>query len=137
MMKESIIIKHFGPIENIKIDDIRPLTVFTGEAGSGKSTIMKVLVLFRWIYKMLNIRSYLRYAKISQSPFNFDFSFYLRNNGFLDYPKPDTDIIYQKGSITIRYKTALRTSPISVPKEELSLEKMSFIADKRNLILNC
>jgi predicted ATPase len=133
-MKESIIIKNFGPIENIEISDIRPFTVFIGESGSGKSTIMKVIVLFRWIYKMLNIRSYLKYANISQSPFNFNFKQYLNNNGFSDYLKPDTDIIYQKGSIIIHFKRDLRSSPISVPKEELSLEKMSFIADKRNLI---
>lgn len=133
-MQESIIIRNFGPINDVEIKDIRPFTVFIGESGSGKSTIMKVLVLFRWIYKMVNIRSYLKYANISKSPFEFDFKSYLNNNGISDYLKPDTDIIYQKGSIIIHYKTALRTSPISVPKEELSWEKMCFIADKRNLI---
>lgn len=133
-MQETIIIRNFGPIKEIEIQDIRPLTVFIGESGSGKSTIMKVLVLFRWIYKMINIRSYLRYANISKSPFEFEFKQYLKNNGFSDYLKPDTDIIYKKGSITIHYKTALKASPISVPQEELSWEKMCFIADKRNLI---
>ena len=133
-MQESITIKNFGPIKDIEIKDIRPFTVFIGESGSGKSTIMKVLVLFRWIYKMVNIRSYLKYSNIKESPFKFDFNSYLKNNGFLDYIKPETDIIYQKGSIIIHYKSALRASPIAVPKEELSLEKMCFIADKRNLI---
>jgi predicted ATPase len=133
-MQESIIIRNFGPIKDIEINNIRPFTVFIGESGSGKSTIIKVLVLFRWIYKMLNIRSYLKYANISKSPFEFDFKSYLSNNGLSEYLKPDTDIIYRKGSITIHYKTALRTSPISVPEEELSWEKMCFIADKRNLI---
>jgi predicted ATPase len=133
-MQESIIIRNFGPIKEIEISGIKPFTVFIGELGSGKSTVMKVIVLFRWIYKMLNIRSYLKYANISKSPFEFEFGQYLKNNGFSDYLKPDTDIIYQKGSIIIHYKTALRTSTISVPQEELSWEKMSFIADKRNLI---
>ncbi len=133
-MQESITIRNFGPIKEIEINDIRPFTVFIGESGSGKSTIMKVLVLFRWIYKMVNIRSYLKHANISKSPFEFDFKSYLNNNGISDYLKPETDIIYQKGSIIIHYKTALRSSPISVPKEELSWEKMCFIADKRNLI---
>jgi predicted ATPase len=68
-MKESILIKNFGPIKEIEIGDIRPLTVFIGESGSGKSMVMKVLVLFRWLYKMLNIRSYLKYANITQTPF--------------------------------------------------------------------
>lgn len=132
-MQESIIIRNFGPIKNIEIKDISPFTVFIGESGSGKSTIIKMIVLFRWIYKMLNIRSYLKYANISQSPFSFDFGQYLKNNGFSDYLKSDTDIIYQKGDTKIYYRNKLTTSPI-VPKEELNLEKMSFIADKRNLI---
>lgn len=132
-MKESILIKNFGPIREIEIDDIHPFTVFIGESGSGKSTIMKVLVLFRWIYKMLNIRFYLKYAKISHSPFRFDFKSYLNNNGILDYLYSDTEIRYQKGEMIIHYKTTLRTSK-TVPENELSLEKMSFIVDRRNII---
>ncbi|MDR1096933.1 MAG: AAA family ATPase, partial [Tannerella sp.] len=132
-MHETIIIKNFGPVKDIEIQNISPFTVFTGESGSGKSTVMKVVALFRWIYKMLNLRSYLKYANISQSPFNFDFRQCLKNNGLSDYLKPDTDITYKKGKTTIHYKGKLASSPV-VPKEELSLEKMNFIADKRNLI---
>jgi predicted ATPase len=132
-MQETIIIKNFGPVKDIEIQTISPFTVFTGESGSGKSTVMKIVVLFRWIYKMLNIRSYLKYANISQTPFQFDFRQYLKNNGLSGYLKPDTDITYKKGKTTIHYKSKLATSP-AVPKEELSLEKMNFIADKRNLI---
>ena len=68
-MQESIIICNFGPIKDVEIQNIRPFTVFIGESGSGKSTIMKLIVLFRWIYEMLNVRSYLKHANISQSPF--------------------------------------------------------------------
>ncbi|MDR0509946.1 MAG: AAA family ATPase [Rikenellaceae bacterium] len=132
-MKESIIIRNFGPVEEVAIDDIRPMTVFIGESGSGKSTIMKTLVLFRWIYKWVNIRSYLRYSNISQSPFKFDFISYLKNDGTFEYLKPQTEIIYQKGSVTIHYKNKLATTPI-VPADELGLDKMCFIGDKRNTI---
>ena len=132
-MQESIIIRNFGPIKDIEIKNISPFTVFIGESGSGKSTIMKVIVLFRWIYKMLNIRSYLKHANISQSPFNFDFLSYLKNNGLLEYIQPNTDIKYQKGKTKIHYNKKLATSSI-VKKNELSLEKMCFISDKRNII---
>ena len=50
-MAEYLKIENFGPILEIELDDIRPLTVFIGESGSGKSTIMKVLSLFRWMFK--------------------------------------------------------------------------------------
>jgi len=134
-MQESIIIKNFGPIKDIEIKDIRPFTVFIGESGSGKSTIMKVIVLFRWIYKMVNIRSYLKHANITESPFKFDFKEYLKNGGFEEsaYLHADTEIIYKKGNNEISYKGGLNTA-IIIPESELSLEKMSFIVDKRNII---
>lgn len=132
-MKESITIKNFGPIKEIEIDDIRPFTIFIGESGSGKSTVIKVIVLFRWMYKLINIRSYLRHANISQSPISLDFKPFLKNNGLSDYLKDDTEIIYKRGNNIISYKSALETN-ITIPENDLSLEKMCFIADKRNLI---
>ena len=134
-MQESIIIKNFGPIRDVEIKDIRPFTVFIGESGSGKSTIIKVIVLFRWIYKWLNISSYLKHADISKSPIGFVFKDLLKENGLLDYlNNTNSEIIYKKGATTIRYENGLKTANIVVPKEELSLEKMCFISDKRNLI---
>ena len=134
-MQESIIIKNFGPIKDVEIKDIRPFTVFIGESGSGKSTIMKVLVLFRWLYKMVSIRSYLKHSNITESPFKFDFNSYLKNNGFEKetYLKENTEIIYIKGCTTIHYKNKLSASPL-VPENELSLDKMCFISEKRNQI---
>jgi predicted ATPase len=134
-MKESIIIKNFGPIKEVEIKNIRPFTVFIGESGSGKSTVMKVIVLFRWIYKMVNIRSYLKHSNITESPFKFDFNSYLKNNGFEKeaYLNKDTEITYKRGNNQIFYKNSLDAS-IVVSADELSLEKMCFVADKRNII---
>lgn len=132
-MKESIIIRNFGPIKEVDINDIRPLTVFIGESGSGKSTIMKVIVLFRWIYKMANIRAYLKHSNISQSPFKFDFKSYLVKNGLIGYLQPNTEIIYSKGDNVVSYLGTL-TVPETIPAEQLCLDKMSFIGDKRNVI---
>ena len=132
-MKESIIIRNFGPITEIEIEDIRPLTVFIGESGSGKSTIMKVIILFRWIYKMVNIRSYLKHSDISQTPFGLEFKPLLIKNGLIDYLKDDTEIIYSRGDNTISYLGSLKAY-IIVPTEQLSLDKMCFIGDKRNII---
>ena len=63
-MREYLYIKDFGPIKEVELNDIRPFTILIGESGSGKSTIMKVLSLFRWIYKRVNLRSYLKHAQI-------------------------------------------------------------------------
>jgi hypothetical protein len=82
---------------------------------------------------MLNIRSYLKYAQISHSPFKIDFKQLLKSNGIFKYLHTDSEIRYQNGETIIHYKTALRTSK-TVPEEELSLEKMTFIGDRRNII---
>ena len=73
MLSECIKIENLGPLKNIELNDIPHLTVFIGESGSGKSTIMKILILFRWIYKKICIRSYLRHSGITRSPFRFKF----------------------------------------------------------------
>jgi predicted ATP-dependent endonuclease of OLD family len=134
-MQESIIIRNFGPIKEIAITDIRPFTVFIGESGSGKSTIMKVLVLFRWLYKMVSIRAYLKHSNITESPFKFDLGTYFKNNGFEEdtYRRENTEIIYKKGTTTLHYRVRLTISPL-MPKEELSLDKICFISEKRNQI---
>ena len=66
-MKEYLRIQNFGPIVDIELDDIAPLTILIGESGSGKSTVMKVLSMFRWIYKRIVLRSYVRQAKIKKT----------------------------------------------------------------------
>ena len=73
-MKESIEIKNVGPLKNVVINDIKPVTIFIGESASGKSTIMKIIVMMRYIYKMLNIRYFLKNAGIARSPFKLKLS---------------------------------------------------------------
>ncbi len=41
-MNEYLYIENFGPIVEVELKDIRPFTIFIGESGSGKSTVMKV-----------------------------------------------------------------------------------------------
>ncbi len=93
-MKESIYIKNLGQIKDIFIEDIKPLTVLIGESGSGKSTLMKAIALFRWLYKMHNIRSYLKRSKVSGSPFKFRMDTYFKNCGFEEYLKSNPEITY-------------------------------------------
>lgn len=134
---EHIYIKNFGPIHEAEIMDIRRVTVLIGASGSGKSTIMKTISLFRWIYKMMNIRSFLKYSGIRKSPFRFQFINLLKNNGLYDYLQDDTVLIYEKGSLKLVWDSdtkKLHGTSSYVQKEELSLEKISFISDKRGLL---
>ena len=70
-MKEYITIKNVGPLKDIERMSVRPLTVLIGESAIGKSTLMKVLVLMRYLFKRANIRSFLKHSSITNSPLEF------------------------------------------------------------------
>ena len=56
-MNERLQLKNFGPIKQLDIS-IKPLTVLIGESGSGKSAVLKLLSLLRWVHKRNHLRSY-------------------------------------------------------------------------------
>lgn len=138
-MKESIIIRNFGPLKDIHIENIKPFTVLIGESGSGKSTLMKCISLFRYIFKMENIRSYLKKSKISKSPFRFHIAKHFKNNGLDEFINSSTVIIYtvefENGEIIeIKYsdKKLYRSNLIS--PNNIHFTKISFITENRNII---
>lgn len=135
-MSESIIINNFGPVKEAKLVDIQKFTVIVGSSGSGKSTIMKMLSLFRWLFKMLNIRVYLHEAGFKRSPFRLDIKSYLHEDGLYDYLKKDTYIEYRNDDVvlTISGKSAQFKQVNKVSPQNLCLEKVSFITEKRNMI---
>jgi len=141
-MTESIHIKNLGPIKDIHIDNIKPFTVLIGESGSGKSTLMKAIALFRWLYKMHNIRSYLKHSKISKSPFRFRMETYLKNCGFEQFIKDNTEIIYstkypsgKSYEIQFKQNKLSGTSNIDlIGEEDIYFNKISFISETRNII---
>lgn len=134
-MKESLEIIDFGPIRHVRIDDIKPMTVLIGESGSGKSTVMKVLAITRWLYKMMSIRSYLKYSGVKKTPFRFRIDSLLKTSGLESYLKPSSKIVYTNDEVTIRVENGkLSGTAQFIPTSKLSLEKISFIADNRNLV---
>ena len=133
---ESLYIRDLGPIKDVFLEDIKPLTVIIGQSGSGKSTLMKVLALTRWIYKMLNIRVYLQTAGVKESPFKFNIKRYLSDDGILDYLHENTLIVYthNEASFEIKGVRAEFRQLSQVSYENLCLEKISFITEKRNVL---
>lgn len=132
--RESIHIKNLGPLTDVEIDDIKSLTVLIGDSGSGKSTILKTLAMFQWVFKMMNIRSYLALAGVQRSPFRFSWDSLMGNAGFEQALKKGTEITYTNGNCAITYKDRKLNTSYKLSADELSLEKISFISDKRNLI---
>ena len=136
-MKESIIIKNFGPLKEVEIDDIKPLTVFIGKSAGGKSIIMKVIVLMRYIYKMVNIRSYLKNAKITRSPFKLRFNSLL-HDGLKGMITAQTEIYYtveiNGNKYTLKYTNRGLQSDINIPDKDLIFFKEAYVSRMRSLI---
>lgn len=137
-LKETLIINNFGPIKALELKDIGQFFFLIGESGSGKSTILKVLAMMRHIYKQLTLRSYLKMGGVTAKSIVLSFDEYLRNGGMSGngYLKDNTEIIYSKGDCTFSFtpKSGLQGTKKLIPSEWLSLEKISFLSDKRGAI---
>lgn len=154
MEKERLIIKNFGPIVEADIE-IKPFMVFIGESGSGKSVIMKTLALCRWVHKKVNFASVINYIESSDKSRNVKNAYQkiykneikeiridalMRKSGLNDYLDSEgkTEIIYQMKDFKIRItnkdnKIAFDTpkDDFIIPRENITLEKISFISDDR------
>lgn len=142
-MTESIHIKNFGPLKDIRLDDIRPFTVLIGESGSGKSVLMKILILCRWIFKRYNLHEYLRRREEDGYWLPETLEEVLPNTGLHPFVEPASEITYTVSSETLGKKHTLRfhwrTGQVlrvegSVPPEALIYLKLSYIAETRGFI---
>ena len=136
-MKESIHIKNFGPLRDVRIDDIKPLTVLIGDSASGKSALMKVIAMMRYIYKKVNIRAYLKNSHISKTPFRVRFDSLL-HDGIKEMFGPETEVEYtvhmpSGRTYTIACKNGMKAN-ISVENEDLVFFKEAFVAETRSLV---
>lgn len=137
-MKEQIIIQNFGPLKNIKLD-IRQFTVLIGESAIGKSTLMKIVSMMRYIYKMANIRSYLKLSKITSSPFRMRFESMINQSGLQSMLTQETNIKY---TVSLKsgnsYSISVSEKKLSVlpniKKEDLVFIKNSFVSENRNVL---
>ena len=97
----KIRIKNFGPIKDGYLEnggwmDIKKVTLFIGNQGSGKSTVAKLISTFMWMEKALNRGDF----KITR-PIDLLNRIYWHN--LEDYFKPDTEIEYQGSKYCISY----------------------------------
>lgn len=133
-MSEYLRIRNFGPIEEIEINNIPSLTILIGESGGGKSTIMKVLSLCRWIYKRVVLRSYVKQANIKKTGIGIQMRTLLKTSQINEYLTPRTEILYRRGDYEIEYNNGRLNAQADIPETNLSLEKICYISDKRSII---
>lgn len=137
-MDEYITIRNFGPLRNIENLPIKQFTVLIGESAIGKSTLMKVVSMMRFLFKMANIRSYLKNSNITNSPFRLRLDTMIERQGMSKMLTSDSLIDYKvvmDGSeyhIGVEKKEMKRLPTIS--PQDLIFSKVSFISENRNII---
>ncbi len=138
-MKEYITIKEFGPLKNIENLEIKQFTMLIGESAIGKSTLMKVVAMMRYLYKMANIRSYLYRSKITKSPFRIRLDSMIKRQGMTKMFTKDSLIVYRVQmddgvSYEVRIENGKLKKTEVIEQQHLVLCKNSYISENRNII---
>ena len=115
--------------------------VFIGESGSGKSVILKLLSLFRWIYKQQQLYHSLELLTKGKVDFEFHINQRLEvdiiDSGLIDYFQKESFASYELDDIifTLRHDIQPKLSFSNKrDSKKVSLEKISFITDERVII---
>ncbi|MCX6238282.1 MAG: AAA family ATPase [Bacteroidia bacterium] len=121
----KIKIKNFGPIkegyqENDGWLDIKKVTVFIGNQGSGKSTVAKVFSTLTWMEKALN-RGDIDKGKLNLDMFYSFFKYqripnYFREDTVIEYEGDSAKIIYNKKSLSLPKDQMVNNNKFNVPK---------------------
>lgn len=132
-------IKNFGPIKNgFEANegwiDIKKVTCFIGNQGSGKSTVAKLISTFTWIEKALvrgdyNKKWFERKNKLTNQYLNYHrLENYFKVNGaektVIEYEGDAFSIVFENGSLVIS----------EVQNKEYPLPQIMYVPAERNFI---
>ena len=138
---ESLKIRGLGPLVDVVLDDIRPVTVLVGESGSGKSLILKVLAMMRHVCKKELIRRALKLSGINRT------SISIRKDSYLAFAEighlvgTRTLIEYELHDDSLECQIRLDSKGFGVHFNESATRdkigpflKIAFISDTRNML---
>lgn len=137
MIKESIKVKNVGALKNVRLEELKPMTVLIGASASGKSTLMKLIILMRYIYKRVNIKMYLKNSNIDGAIFYIRFQDLLKD-GMKNLITEDSEIEYtvtvNRHTYVISYAKGKLTTPNEMPNEDLTFFKEAWVSEMRSVI---
>lgn len=127
-------IKNFGPIRegytaNEGWIDIKKVTVFIGNQGSGKSTVAKLISTLTWLEKAI-VKGILLANNIGSKS---QLKKYLSYQKLENYLKPDSEIYYQGDSLEFRYSSGV-FRVLKKDESKYQLPKIMYVPAERNFL---
>lgn len=131
-------IKNFGPIKNGFSDDdgwidVRKVTVFIGDQGSGKSTVAKLISTFAWIEKALVRGDYDSKWFGRKNRFRRQFLAYHRLENYLPKEQSDVVIEYCGDVYAMRYENECLVIE-EISDSSYQLPQIMYVPAERNFI---
>ena len=131
----KINIKNFGPIkqgyqEDDGWFDIKKVTVFIGNQGSGKSTIAKLISTFTWIEKALYKQLVKKSEVTRKSKFE---NYYCEYQNLKNYFNHETEIQFEGIAYKFHYKNG-RLSIDEVKGHKYLVPKIMYVPAERNFV---
>ena len=133
-MNQQLYIKNFGPIAQMDIP-LKPLMVFIGESGSGKSAILKLISLLKWVHKQNNLRTFFVKAGIAKKKSDYsrlNSEALLKTSGLSEFIRKDTEISFQIGNTLYQSKGKILTD--TKLQGNLTLDKIAFVSENRGVL---
>lgn len=132
-------IKNFGPIgsglsENDGWMEIKPVTVFIGNQGSGKSTVAKLFSTFCWIEKALVRGDYGKKWFERKGRFKSQFLTYHRLENYVEASgRGEVEIEYEGKACTLRYARG-QLNVADTGRQGYALPQVMYVPAERNFI---
>lgn len=132
-------IKNFGPIRQGRLDndgwlDIKKVTVFTGNQGSGKSCVAKLISTFMWIEKALTRGDYVITDFASEKFRNIFLGYHRIEHYFYNNKHEDlTEIEYAGDAYLMKY-TKSKFEIIEHTTQKYHLPQIMYVPAERNFI---
>lgn len=130
----KIRVKHFGPIREGRLDqdgwiDIRKVTLFLGDQGTGKSTLAKVLATMTWMEKALvrgdeTVESLVQPEKLKEL---------LQYHRLQNYFTQQTELSYWGDAVRMAYVNG-QMSVERLAQENYQLPQVMYVPAERNFI---
>lgn len=137
MIKEYIRVKNVGALKDVARFELKPLTVLIGASASGKSTLLKIVAMMRYIYKRVNIKAYLKNSDIDGAVFYIRFQDLLKD-GMKNLIDKDSEIEYtvmvNGHEYVVSYTEGKLRTPSFIPNEDLIFLKDSWVSEMRSVM---